>query len=265
MRVTALFEGGGLTVANYACCAKPGDASVPEHHSGYALAFVQSGSFGYLARGERYELVAGSLLLGRPGEEYRCTHDHHLGGDECLSFHFSPELIDALGADKVWPTAALPPLAELAVLGELARTAALSQSDIGLDEAGLLFAQRFLRVATNARSERVATTPVDRRRAVRAALYLEARSSEPVTLADAAREVGLSTFHLLRVFSRVLGLTPHQYLLRTRLRHAARLLAEPELPITQIAYSVGFNDLSNFTRTFRRATGVTPTAYRAGR
>lgn len=265
MRVTALFEGGGLEVANYACCAKPGDASVPEHHSGYALAFVQSGSFGYLARGERYELVAGSLLLGRPGEEYRCTHDHHRGGDECLSFHFSPELIDALGAEKAWPTAALPPLPELSVLGELARTAAQSQSDIGLDEAGLLLAQRFLRVATNARSERVAATPVDRRRAVRAALYLEERSSEPVTLADAAREVGLSTFHLLRVFSRVLGLTPHQYLLRTRLRHAARLLAEPELPITQIAYSVGFNDLSNFTRTFRRATGVTPTAYRARR
>ncbi len=217
MRVTALFEGGGLRVANYACCAKPGDASVPEHHSGYALAFVQSGSFGYLARGQRYELVAGSLLLGRPGEEYRCTHDHHRGGDECLSFHFSPELIDALGADQAWPTAALPPLAELSVLGELARTAALSQSDIGIDEAGLLLAQRFLRVATDARSGASRPPPLTAGALCKPALYLESRSSEPVTPADAARRWGSAPSICCGCFRGCSVSAPHQYLLRTRL------------------------------------------------
>ena len=59
-----------------------------------------------------------------------------------------------------------------------------------------------------------------------------------------------------------LGVTPHQYLVRARLRRAARLLAEEERSITGIAYDVGFGDLSNFVRTFRRAAGVSPRAFR---
>jgi AraC-like DNA-binding protein len=60
----------------------------------------------------------------------------------------------------------------------------------------------------------------------------------------------------------VLGVTPHQYLLRSRLRHAARLLADDDRPVTQIALDVGFADLSNFVRTFHRAAGVPPRAFR---
>ena len=79
-------------------------------------------------------------------------------------------------------------------------------------------------------------------------------------MADAA---GLSAFHFLRLFMRVLGVTPHQYLLRARLRRAARLLAEDDTrSITDVAYDVGFNDVSNFVRSFHRAAGVPPRMFR---
>ena len=60
----------------------------------------------------------------------------------------------------------------------------------------------------------------------------------------------------------MLGITPHQYLVRSRLRRAARLLADDEKPVTDIAYDVGFGDLSNFVRTFHRAAGVSPGKFR---
>ena len=60
----------------------------------------------------------------------------------------------------------------------------------------------------------------------------------------------------------MLGVTPHQYLVRSRLRHAARLLADDDSAVTDIAYDVGFGDLSNFVRTFHRAAGVSPTQFR---
>ena len=60
----------------------------------------------------------------------------------------------------------------------------------------------------------------------------------------------------------MLGVTPHQYLVRSRLRRAARLLAEEDRSITDIALDVGFADLSNFVRTFHRAAGVSPRAFR---
>ena len=71
-------------------------------------------------------------------------------------------------------------------------------------------------------------------------------------------QAGISPFHFLRLFSDVLGVTPHQYLVRSRLRHAARRLADDDSPITDIAYDVGFGDLSNFVRTFHRAAGASP-------
>jgi AraC-like DNA-binding protein len=77
-----------------------------------------------------------------------------------------------------------------------------------------------------------------------------------------AREAGLSAFHFLRLFASVLGVTPHQYLVRSRLRHAARLLADHDRAITDVALDVGFGDLSNFVRTFHRAAGVSPRAFR---
>jgi len=56
--------------------------------------------------------------------------------------------------------------------------------------------------------------------------------------------------------------TPHQYLVRSRLRRAARQLAEDDKPVTDVAYDVGFGDLSNFVRTFHRAAGVSPLKFR---
>ncbi|HEX9602943.1 MAG TPA: helix-turn-helix domain-containing protein [Myxococcales bacterium] len=56
--------------------------------------------------------------------------------------------------------------------------------------------------------------------------------------------------------------TPHQYLVGARLRRAARLLLTTSLPVTEVALEAGFGDLSNFIRTFRRAAGRSPRAFR---
>jgi AraC-like DNA-binding protein len=97
---------------------------------------------------------------------------------------------------------------------------------------------------------------------VETALWIDAHSHRPIDLEDAAAQADISPFHFLRLFSSVLGVTPHQYLVRSRLRHAARLLADDERPITDVAYDVGFGDLSNFVRTFHRAAGVSPRRFR---
>ena len=63
---------------------------------------------------------------------------------------------------------------------------------------------------------------------------------------------------------RITGATPHQYLLRTRLRHAALRIRRSEDKIIDIALHAGFGDLSNFNRAFRVEFGVSPRAYRRG-
>ncbi len=260
--MTTLWRSDALTVIDYRCDAGPDAAPFTECHGGFDLAYVRRGSFGYRAGRTSSDLVAGSVLVGRPGDEYVCTHDHVVG-DECLQFQLAPALVESLGGrlDR-WRGGAVPPLPELMVLGELAQSVANGGSDLGIDEAGLALAARFLDVVTGIPRRRAAPGVRDRRRAVDAARSIEARSTESLDLEQLARESGLSAFHFLRSFSAVLGVSPHQYLVRSRLRHAARLLAEDERPITEVAYDVGFGDLSNFVRTFRRAAGVSPRGFR---
>lgn len=252
-----------MTVLDYRCSAGPDAPPFTEHHKTFSLSYVRKGSFGCWTRGQFHELVAGSVLIGRPEAEYMCTHEHHSCGDECLSFQFADDFVDDISPrGTVWESGALPPIAELMVLGELAQAASEGANDIGVDEAGILLTLRFLRITSGTSNKPVHATLRDRRRAVEAALWIEANAGEPISLEDAAAIAGLSVFHFLRLFAKVLGLTPHQYLVRTRLKRAAALLAEETRPITDIALDVGFNDLSNFVRTFGLAAGVSPSRFR---
>ena len=263
MQTTCLLPSGPIQVADYVCTATPDSTPFSELHTGYSLSFVRQGSFGYHSRGRSFELVAGSVLVGFPGDEFVCTHEHQAGGDECLSFRLSAECVALLGdAPAVWQRGALPPQPELMVLGELAQTVLEGQSGAGLDEVAYCFAARFVRLVGGRCERPLALTSRDRKRAVDAAHWLDSRAHEAIDLGRVAAHAGLSPFHFLRLFSRALGVTPHQYVVRSRLRRAARLLVDPQRAITDVALDVGFADLSNFIRTFRRAAGVSPGAFR---
>jgi AraC-like DNA-binding protein len=262
MTRTALLQRGSISVSEFRCSAAPGDKPFAEQYACHSISYVRKGSFGCHSHGRFFELVAGSILVGHPGDEFMCTHDH-VCGDECLSFFLEPELVEAIGDRRdVWQVGAVPPLPELMVLGELAQAAACGRSDVSLDEVGQLFAGRFVEIVSG-RSQKVAPAKQrDRRRAVETALWIDAHSHLQINLEDVAAQADISPFHFLRLFSSVLGVTPHQYLVRSRLRHAARLLADDDRPVTDIAYGVGFGDLSNFVRTFHRAAGVSPRKFR---
>lgn len=261
MNRRTLFEHNQISVTEFRCTAGPDDKPFAEAFPAHSISYVRKGSFGCHCRGGFHELVAGSLLIGFPGDEYVCTHDHVIG-DECLSFFLAPELVDAIGDGRVFQVGSLPPLPELMVLGELAQTAADGSSDFGLDEIGHLLAIRFVEAVSGRKDRKLTASLRDRRRAVESAMWIDANSHKPIALDDAADRAGVSAFHFLRLFSEVLGVTPHQYLVRSRLRHAARRLADDDSPITDIAYDVGFGDLSNFVRTFHRAAGASPMRFR---
>jgi AraC-like DNA-binding protein len=263
MTATTILQSDSISVYDYRCTAGPDSTPFVEQHHCHSVAYVRKGSFGCTKRGQSFELVAGSILVGHPGDEYVCTHDHHICGDECLSFALSPELVDGIGGKaEVWQTGCVPPLPELMVLGELAQAASEGRSDVGIDEVGHALANRFVEVVSGRTQKSPQATARDRRRAVETALWIDAHSHHAIELEHAAGQAGLSLFHFLRLFSGVLGVTPHQYLVRSRLRHAARLLAEGERSITDVAFDVGFGDLSNFVRTFHRAAGVSPLRFR---
>lgn len=95
---------------------------------------------------------------------------------------------------------------------------------------------------------------------VRARDHLRQRFHETVTLDELADVARLSRYHLLRIFSAVVGLPPHAYQMRLRIERAMALLRS-EVPSGAVAGITGFADQSHMTRQFRRLLRVTPAEY----
>src|SRR5205809_978331 len=70
MPATATRRRGAIAITDYRCTARPGDIPFVEAHRGFDVAYVRAGSFGYRGRAGSFELVAGSILLGHPGDEF---------------------------------------------------------------------------------------------------------------------------------------------------------------------------------------------------
>jgi AraC family transcriptional regulator len=83
-----------------------------------------------------------------------------------------------------------------------------------------------------------------------------------LTLSQASRHAGVHPVHVSRSFRRMLGCTFREHLTLIRICRATDLLKRSSRSITEIAFACGFSDHAHFTRTFKRATGLTPTAYR---
>src|ERR1700694_3974327 len=192
MTRTALLQGASISVSEFRCSAAPGDKPFVEQWASHSISYVRKGSFGCHSRGRFFELVAGSILVGHPGDEFMCTHDH-VCGDECLSFFVNPELVEMIGdRTDVWQIGAVPPLPELMVLGELAQASADGRSDIGLDEIGQAFVSRFVKIVAGRPPKSVAAPARDRLRAVETALWIDAHSHQQIDVEQAAGQAGIS-------------------------------------------------------------------------
>src|SRR5256885_6738572 len=216
MLSTKVLRRGPVSAVDYRCEIGPPERPFVELHGGFSVSYVRKGSFGYRVRGHSFEMVAGSIVVGHPVDEFICTHEHRCG-DECLSFQLAPPVVDAIGGcPDLWRVGSGAPVPELMGLGELAQAAAEGRSDLGMDEVGMLFAARFVDVVSGRRRRPSEAGGRDRRRAVRAALWMDAHAHEAIDLDGAAREAPLSSVHLLPLFAPVPGGTPPQVPVRFR-------------------------------------------------
>ena len=94
--------------------------------------------------------------------------------------------------------------------------------------------------------------------------FIREHSEEELSLTQVAKEVNLSRNHLSEKFKQVTGVKFVEYIARSRFEKACGLLDDPNLRVSEIAFAVGFQSLSQFNRVFKKFSGKSPTEYRAG-
>ena len=262
-----LASGDGWMISDVVCTAGPRDQPFEEQHSRTSVAVVISGTFQYRTSMGCELMTPGSLLLGNSGDCFICGHEHGTG-DRCVSFSYAQEFCEriAKSARIAGPRFRTPRLAPMRVLSPLVAkaSAVLAGTDHAMCEE--LAIRVFAQAIQLDRGDDPSRTDAEPSSLARVTRVVRMIDNDPVVqhdLSSLARIARLSPYHFLRVFEGLTGTTPHQYLLRIRLRRAAIRLRTESARIVDIALESGFGDVSNFNRAFRVEFGVSPRAYRS--
>jgi AraC family transcriptional regulator len=262
-----LAAGNGWRISEVICYAGPQDRPFEELHSSVSIAAVVAGSFNYRCPEGRALLSPGSLLLGNPGSCFECGHEHSTG-DRCVAFHYDPDYFAEIAASAAgssrfrFKAAMLPALRALARPVATAEAATRVPGETAMDELAISLAERVLGIASDSHPTALAPSSRDQKRISRALRQIEKHCDEALDLDTLAGTACMSKYHFLRCFRRIVGVTPHQFLLSARLRRAAVTLRTSDQHVSTIAFDCGFGDLSTFNAQFRQAFGAAPVAFR---
>ena len=241
----------------------------PHTHETYAVGVILAGCEAYHVRGVRHYAGAGELCFVNPGD----VHDGEPHGDGyayrmsypsvALLSEIAAELADG-GRARGTPFFRAPMVRDPESAGVFVaahRRLEAGDDPLGADEALVrayaLMLVRHAGLAPPGQPCRAGSA------VARVRDFIESAYAEEIDLATLAAVAGLTRHHLVRLFKRETGLTPHAYLTDCRIRAARRLLAAGTAP-AEVAAACGFFDQSHLTRLFKSRAGVGPGAYRAG-
>lgn len=239
-------------------------------HREAAYVTVQTGGATANLGGTEIPLATGDSLIIDPYTPYRVTPDPDKGGD-CLCIRLSLDALydRELQAGLEEGRLATHPLYKRAGGGVLVagclRAAYFSCEGrksgwefAALGQISMLYAHLSACGAIAPRKEGRSSSLFVRRTVA----YMEEHYGEPITSADAAAALSVNASAFCRRFRATFGTTFSLYLSALRMERAARLLRETAEPIHTVMAAVGFADFSYFSKTFREATGLSPSAYR---
>jgi AraC-like DNA-binding protein len=229
----------------------------------FRVNIVERGWFRLKYGRREWTLGAGSMFLSRPTEVYGYSHVKYAEPDTCLRVEFYGPVSGELGESVFRLPLVLPTTNRLNFLRLRLGSLLSNAAEMSLDA----LACEFVDAAANADHDRRRLYRSEQLRwyAERIGAARELLDCDPTahhSLRHLSSQVGMSVFLFARVFRELVGMPPHKYLVGRRLQRARDLLRSG-MPVTDVCYAAGFNNLSHFIRTFRAYFGMLPSKLKA--
>ncbi len=236
-------------------------------HEGFAVGCIEHGAMQFRYKGETVVAPKGQINLVVPGE----AHDGHGATDEGWAYrmlYLRPEaLMEAAGMLMKRPNL---PNFRPGVIDDPALATCISRTHRILESPHTSAIEKETRLIwlltdwiSRHADERgsLPRTGEEHVAVSRAKDLIQARYGDDISLTKLARTAGLSPFHLVRVFEKKLGVTPHAYLTQVRIERTRDQLSGTRRMV-DIAADCGFSDQAHMTRQFKKQLGITPGKYR---
>jgi AraC family transcriptional regulator len=261
-RTIILWRSDELSLHRFDHPAEHEDRAYEAVAGAFTASFVEQGTFDLEMMQQRWRLASGDVMLRHPGMRYRASFEGEGFSDTCLTLTYLAAGDDRFDDGHSWARASRPVLRASNRLRYLAwglRRALAEDAPMFIEQCAVeIFRERADSKSPLFREHKFAWY-AERVHAARE--RLEAQFDHAHSVSDLARSVGMSMFHFTRVFTELVGQSPHRYLSEARLRAAQSMLLAGR-SVTETCFACGFNNLSHFSRRFTQRYGLVPS--RAG-
>ncbi|SHE78761.1 helix-turn-helix transcriptional regulator [Pedobacter caeni] len=275
-RIQTLYDSEICVVHNFLCRCVNCTVSDKEHQDNFVIAYIRTGNFQFKVFRNNLDAYHGFFLINKPGYEYRVGHDHKFP-DECTIFtiseHSLAQLKEQVGAlswffgnpDIQSVLVKATPETEYLhhCIFQLLQTARLPRLWVET-----LMTELFVQVLLT--HEKPALPPLLTVKQKKNYLptietvkqFINENFTADLSLSELAELGYLSPFHFNRLFKQITTVSPYQYLLRVRLKHAHLQLCNTSTPVSDIAFLAGFNSLVHFSAAYKKMYGMPPSSAR---
>lgn len=236
-------------------------------HEEFVIGVILEGSRKFTCEGKVYYLNAGDILIINPREIHSCDHCgktklHYFSLN--ISKNIMKEIVLGITGKAIIPyfTTSVIQQKDLVInLIDLKRMIVQSQHDLASEELFLILMSRLLdeyaniNISNKRKGDDFANTRIDN-----ICQYLENNFYRNVSLDELSLLSKLSKYHLIRLFAKERGISPHKYLETVRIEKS-KIMLEKNIPIVDIALQMGFTDQSHFSNSFKSLIGLTPKTY----
>jgi AraC family transcriptional regulator len=272
--IHTLYNSDFYSVLDFKCRCTDCRTSKPEHSESFSISFVRKGNFLFNVFRHSLDSYNGCVLITKPGYERTVTHAHVIP-DECTIFEFKhsfhEQLMEQYGQlsfftnNDVHSTLIKTDPAMELMHFEIMRCILTKKDKLRIDALVIELIEKVIPNITdytpdtkiNAQLKRAHLYTIER-----AKEHITQNFTQDISLMEIASYSHVSPFHFSRIFKTFTSFSPHQFLLQMRFKNAEMLLKDTSLPVSDVAFSSGFNSIEHFTAAFRKNYGCPPSKFR---